>query len=137
MKRMLQTGLEFAPGTTDDCKRLIAGLFQPGEILGAYRQARGVFKTGDLVMVVAKSDPSGFNVEPRIAYLKRLRQVLGHHAASTMPALGINDKSAHSVMKLPFETDAMWLIVTRGQELPVMCVLYSTPYETTAVASPN
>lgn len=137
MTGMLKTGLEFAPGTTDDCKRLVAGLFQPGEILGAYKQARAAFKTGDLVLVVAQSNPDGFNIEPRIAYLKRLRQVLGAHASRTMPALGINEKSAHKVVQLPFEADAMWLLVTRKQEIPVMCVLFTTPYETTAVASPT
>lgn len=127
--------LEFAAGTTDDCKRLVAGLFKPGEILGAYRQARGVFKTGDLVMVVAQKDPEGFNVEPRIAYLKRLRQVLGTKAAKTMPSLGIANKSAHSIVQLPFEGDAFWLIVTRGQEIPVMVVLFTTPYQVASGAN--
>ena len=125
----LSTGLEFAPGTTDECKRLVAKLFQPGEILGAYKQARAAFQTGDLVLVVAEQNPEGFNVEPRIAYLKRLRQTLGVHARKTMPALGISHKSAHSVVQLPFEDDAMWLIITRGQEMPAMIVLFTTPYQ--------
>lgn len=132
---MLQTGLEFAPGTTDDCKKLIAKLFKPEEILGAYRQARSTFKMGDLVLVGSESDPSGFNIEPRTAYLKRLRQVLGVHAPRTMLALGIANKSAHAVVQLPFESDAMWLVITRGREMPVMCVLFTSPYETTAVAA--
>lgn len=131
----MMLGLEFASGTTEDSKRLVAGLFQPGEILGAYRQGRTRFKTSDLVMVASQSEASGFNVEPRIAYLKRLRQNLGSHASRTMPALGITDKSAHAVAQLPFESEAMWLIVTRGKELPVMCVLYVLPYETTT--APN
>lgn len=127
---MKATGIEFAPGTTDDSKRLVAKLFKPGEILGAYRQARGVFHTGDLVLVVSESNPTGFNVEPRMEYLKRLRQVLGVHAAKMMPTLGLASSSAHKVMKLPMDSEAMWLIVTRGQDLPVMCVLFTTPYET-------
>lgn len=138
MQLMLKTGLEFAPGTTNECKELVARLFKPGEIIGAYRQARSMFKTGDLVAVVSEADPSGFNIEPRTAYLKRLRDVLGAKAKSTMPALGISNKSAHAVVQLPFESEAFWLIVTRGhQKMPAMCVLFTTPYETTAVATPN
>ena len=132
---MLKTGLEFAPGTTDDSKKLVVRLFKPEHILGAYHQARTAFKTGDLVLVGSESDPSGFNAEPRIAYLKRLRQVLGSKAPSTMPALGLTNKSAHSVVQLPFEADAMWLIITRGKEMPVMCVLYASPYEMAAAAN--
>jgi hypothetical protein len=126
---MLKTGLEFAPGTTDASKQLVAGLFQPGEILSAYKTARNTFKNGDLVLVVSESEPSGFRAEPRIAYLKRLRETLGDKARHTMPALGIANKSAHSVVQLPFDSDAFWLIVTRGQEMPAMCVLYAMPYE--------
>jgi len=135
MKRMLSISLEFAPGTTDACKRLVAKLFQPGEILGAYRQAREMFHTGDLVLAVSEQNPSGFRVEPRIAYLKNLRQALGHNAPKVMSALGIAQKTAHAVVKLPFESEAMWLVVSRGQDLPAMCVLYSLPYEQTAAAA--
>jgi hypothetical protein len=134
MPFMLQTGLEFAPGTTEDCKRLIDRLFEPGDILAAYKAGRQAFHTGDLVMVGSEADPSGFNVEPRTAYLKRLRQVLGSKASKTMPALGIANKSAHSIVQLPFEADAMWLIITRGQEIPIMCVLFTTPYEVSAAS---
>jgi hypothetical protein len=132
---MLKTGLEFAPGTTDASKQLVASLFTPTEILGAYKSARNTFKNGDLVLVVSQSDPSGFRAEPRTTYLKRLRASLGVNAGRTMPALGINNKSAHSVVQLPFDSDAFWLIVTRGQELPVMCVLYAMPYQDSAQAS--
>jgi hypothetical protein len=135
MDPMLGTGLEFAPGTTDDCKKLVARLFKPSEILGAYRYARASLKTGDLVMVGSESDPAGFNVEPRTEYLKRLRQVLGAKAPRTMLALGIAHKSAHGVAQLPFESDAMWLIITRGKEMPIMCVLFTTPYEAVAAAA--
>jgi hypothetical protein len=38
---MLQTGLEFAPGTTEDSKQLVGRLFQPTEILSAYRRRSG------------------------------------------------------------------------------------------------
>jgi hypothetical protein len=44
---------EFAPGTTDDCKKLVTQLFrEPGAVLGAYRAARKQFQTGDIVLVV-------------------------------------------------------------------------------------
>lgn len=135
MVAMFKTGLEFAPGTTDDSKKLVASLFQPGEILSAYKTARGTLKTGDLVLVVSESDPSGFRAEPRTDYLRRLRQSLGANAARTMPALGINSKSAHSVVQLPFDSDAFWFIVTRGQEMPAMCVLYAMPYQDSAPAT--
>ena len=137
MRLMISTGLEFAPGTTEDCKRLVARLFQPGEILGAYREGREKFKTGDLVLLVSESDPSGFAVEPRIAYVKRLREALGANAKKTLPVLGIAQKSAHGVVRLPFETDAMWLVIARGKDMPSMCVLFTTPYEVAAGASMN
>lgn len=127
--RMLKTGLEFAPGTTDECKKMIGGLFQPGDILSAYRMARANFKTGDLVVSVSESDPSGFEAEPRTAYIKRLGKV---------PLLmrGLVEKSAQGVVKLPFESDAMWFIVVRGmQAVPVMCVLFASPYEVAAEAA--
>jgi hypothetical protein len=131
---MLQVSLEFAPGTTDDCKRLVEKLFQPGEILGAYRQARGLFKTSDLVLAVSEKDPSGFRVEPRMVYLETLRRALGLHAPKMMNALVIAQRTAHAVVKLPFESEAMWLIVSRGKELPVMCVIYSLAFEQAATA---
>jgi hypothetical protein len=123
---MLKTGLEFAPGTTDECKKMIGGLFKPGDILSAYRMARIEFKTGDLVVSVSESDPDGFEAEPRTAYLKRLRQTRG-----SVPLLmqGLAEKSAQSVVRLPFESDAMWFIVVRGsQAVPIMCVLFAAPY---------
>jgi len=130
---MLKTGLEFAPGTTDQCKELIAKLFQPGEILGAYRAARANFKTGDLVMRVSEQDPSGFEAETRTEYVNRVRRIRG-----TLPLLmrGL-DRSAHAIVQLPFQEDAMWLIVVRGtQAVPVMCVLYAAPYEVAAEGQP-
>jgi len=123
----LKTGLEFAPGTTEECQRLVSTLFAPGEILSAYRSARSAFKTGDLVIRVSEQDPSGFEAEPRADYVRRLRERGG------VPTLmrGIVERSAHSVVRLPFESDAMWFIVVRGmQAVPVMCVLFAAPYET-------
>ena len=74
MGLMLAAGLEFAPGTTDECRKLVLGLAEPGAILGAYRQARMQFMTGDLVLSISAQDPSGFQAERRAAYLKRVRE---------------------------------------------------------------
>lgn len=128
---MLKTGLEFARGTTDDCKRLAQRLFKPEELLGAYRAARQSFKTGDLVLTIAAHDPRGFEAEPRSTYTKRLRQHMRPGIA--MPT--IMDRSAHGVVQLPFESDAMWLVIVRPGDMPIMCVIYATPYETVANAN--
>lgn len=127
---MLQTGLDFAPGTTDECKRLIGRLFSPTDIFAAYREGRAAFSTGDLVLLASEHDPSGFKVQPRVAYLKDLKDALGHNAAKTLPVLTISQKTAHAVMRLPGDSDAMWLVIARGKDMPVMCVLYATPYAT-------
>lgn len=130
---MLSTGLEFAPGTTDECKHLVRRLFQPGELLSAYRTARQTFKTGDLVLRVSEHDPSGFEAEPRIDYVRRIKELTGK-----MPMLmsGVATRSAHGVAQLPFESDAMWLVVVRGtQAVPIMCVVFATPYELAASAN--
>lgn len=126
---MLKTGLEFAPGTTDDCKRLVGRLFTPTDILGSYRQARATFRHGDIVLVASVTDASGFEAMPRIEYVKRLRETMGLKAAQVMPVLTIASKSAHALMKLPFEAEAMWLVLLRPEAIPIMAVLYSTPYE--------
>lgn len=132
---MLKTGLEFASGTTEDSKRLVARLFSPGDILGAYRAARQQFKTGDLVLEVSEQDPSGFKATPRAEYLKHLRHILGAHAPKIMSTLGIANRSAHGVVQLPFESDAMWLIVLRGSDLPCMCVIFAVPYSVASGAN--
>ena len=77
---MFKTGLEFAPGTTEDCKRLITKMFGPEDIIGAYRVARDTYKTGDLVLVTKDSDPSGFEAMPRVEYVKKLRRAMGSKA---------------------------------------------------------
>lgn len=132
---MRRTGLDFAPGTTDASKKLIRQLFTPTELFNAYRAARGTFNTGDLVMTVSEQDPSGFQADTRTGYVKKATSVLG---GKPMPIFmhGLVAKSAQAVMQLPFESDAMWFIVARGpQEVPVMCVLYATPYESSVADS--
>jgi hypothetical protein len=135
---MLNTGLDFAPGTTELCQKLVVGLFTPAQIFSAYRAARHKFGISDLVLCVSEQDPSGFQAEPRSAYVKRIKQAQEVRGVPGIPTLmsGIVAQSAHAVMKLPADSDAMWFIVARGPKaVPVMCVLYATPYQ--AVASAN
>jgi len=132
---MLATALEFAPGTTDDCKRLVTQLFrEPGAVLGAYRAARRQFQTGDLVLVTAQHDGSGFEAMPRAHYVARLRQGLGPNGTKLLAALGVAHESAHKVASLPWDSDALWLIINRRDDLPVMVVLFAAPYATDADA---
>lgn len=126
----MQFGLEFAPGTTEDCKKLVSNLFDPGEILGAYRMAREQFKTSDIAIVVSERDPSGFNAMTRIEFVKRLRAETGRNAPKLLSALTMAQRTAHNIMKLPSESEAMWLVIDRGREnVPVTCVIFSAPYE--------
>jgi len=132
---MLGTSLEFAPGTTEDCQKLMAQLFKPGELLGAYRMARQRFGVSDLVLVTAQQDGSGFEAMVRSHYVSRLRQGLGRNGAKMLAALGVAHKSAHQVVSLPKESDAFWLVINRRDALPVMVVLFATQYATDADAS--
>ena len=128
---MLGTALEFAPGTTDDCKRLVTQLFQePGAVLGAYRKARRQFQSGDLVLVAAQHDGSGFEAMSRMHYVERLRRGLGQDGAKLLASLGIAHQSAHKVASLPWESDAFWLIINRRDALPIMVVLFAAQYAT-------
>lgn len=131
---MINQGLEFAPGTTDECKKLVVGLMEPAQILSAYRHARSQFSTGDLVLSISQQDPSGFQAEPRTAYIKRLQDANSKQIPLLMR--GLAAKSAHNIAKLPGEGEALWLIIARGpQAVPIMCVIFAVPYETTAIAN--
>jgi hypothetical protein len=125
---MLKKGLEFAQGTTDECKRLVGRLFTPTELYGAYKEGRHHLHTGDLVLVVSESDPSGVNVKTRNEFVRQMKE---DNAGNPIPffAHALIDKSAHGVVSLPFESDAFWLVIARRQEIPVMVVIYMTPYE--------
>jgi hypothetical protein len=126
---MIKTGLEFANGTSDDCKKLVGKLFDPGEILGAYREGRSTFRTSDVVLITQEENPNGFEVTPRLQYIAKLRAGMGSTAAKMMPVLTIAHKSAHQVTSLPLESDAMWLVILRREMVPVMVVIYATPYK--------
>ncbi len=133
---MLKTGLEFAPGTTDDCQALVGKLFTPTDILASYRAARAQFKTGDIVLIASESDPSGFSAKTRMTFVKEMRDGLD---GKPMPfiARALAERTAHAIVKLPFTSEAMWLVITRHQGIPVMCVIYATPYETASASTPE
>jgi hypothetical protein len=132
---MLGTDLEFAPGTTPDCKRLVSQLFhESGAVLGAYRMARARFRSGDIVLVTAEDDPSGFRAAPRMHYIEHLRKGFGRNGAPLLAILGIAQQSAHKVASLPWESDAFWLVVNRRDASPIMVVLFAVPYATGADA---
>jgi hypothetical protein len=133
---MLKTGLEFAPGTTDDCKALVGKLFTPTDILASYRAARQTFKTGDIVLVASESDPSGFSAKTRMTFVKEMRDGLNGKPLPLI-ARALAERTAHAIMKLPFTSEAMWLVITRHQGIPVMVVIYATPYETTSASTPE
>lgn len=133
---MLKTGLEFAPGTTNECKQLVGRLFTPTDILGSYKAARNLFHTGDLVLVASESDPSGFSAKKRTTFVQEIKQGLN---GKPMPffAQALVNKPAHSIVQMPFSSDAMWLVVTRRDGIPVMCVVYATPYEVASADTPE
>ena len=127
----VRKGLEFAPGTTDHCKRLVGRMFAPAVLLDAYRTAREVANTGDIVLVASDQSPD-IGGGSRMEYAKHLQKVFGSKAS----AFGMWKKSAHSVVRLPPDSEAMWLVVdVKGADLPIMCVIYVTPYAIASAAN--
>ena len=120
-----KTGLEFAPGTTDDCKRVVGRMFKPADLLGAYKEAKSKFNTRDIVLVASDHGPE-IHYFKRIEYaMKVLRPALGRRAVE----LRLWGDSAQTVMRLPADSDAFWLIVDlEGAEVPIMCVIFAVPY---------
>ena len=118
----LRTGLEFAPGTTDDCKKIVDKLFTPTDILGSYRAGREMFQTGDLVLVASESDPSGFSTKKRTTFVKELKAGLN---GKPMPFIAevLVAKPAHSIVKLPFPSECD---VARHHEAPGDPILWSS-----------
>lgn len=128
----LRIGLEFAPGTKDDCKRLVGSITTPGALLAAYRDARILHGNGDIVLVIHPDQSADINGGTRWEFCRHLRQLYGDRAS----AFGVWHKSAHAVVQLPKESEAMWLVIhTAAMDLPIMCVIYTTPYEVAARAS--
>lgn len=128
---MLKTGLEFAPGTTDDCKRQIGRMYTPEAILNAYRTARMASGTGDVVLVGTDQSPE-IHGGSRMEYCAHLKQVFGPRAR----AFKMWAHSAASILKLPAEADAMWFVLDiRNVDLPIMCVIFALPYNEEARTS--
>lgn len=122
---MLKTGLEFAPGTTDDSKRCIGQLFPPAVILNAYRNARETCGTRDIVLYASDQSPD-IHGGTRLEYCAHLKKLYGTRAS----AFKMWKESAQSVMRMPRDSDAMWFVVdVRGSDLQVMCVIFAVPYE--------
>lgn len=126
-----KTGLEFAPNTSEDCKKLVQRMHRPESILGAYRDAKAKFGTCDIVLAV--SDQVGhIEYMTRRTYCEHLKRLFGDKAQG----FKMWASSAQSLMQLPKDSDAMWFVVDiRGADLPSMCVIYAVPYETEAVAA--
>lgn len=121
--------MNFAPGTSDDCKKVV-GQLPPTALLDAYRTAKHSAGTGDIVLVISDQDPD-IRGGSRAEYARHLRHIFGARAAE----FGVFTKSAHDVVSLPTEEEAMWVVVTlKGAEIPLMCVIHAMPYAEDAVA---
>lgn len=118
----LQVGLEWAPGTDPECKQTISRLLKPGQILGLYRDARVALGTGDLVLVVTDEGPV---MQTRERCIKNLKHALGVRALEFRLA----HESAHKVVKLPSEDEAMWVIVEMTDRYVPPTVIWVLPYE--------
>ncbi len=117
-----KVGLDFAPGTTDACKKLVSK-FPPAAILSAYRSARSEYGTSDIVLVILGDEIRGGT---RSAYVKGLSLTLGPRVTE----FGVAHKSAHAVVSLPVEQEAMWLVIVGGPgPIPPMCVIFAVSYE--------
>lgn len=130
---MKRTGLEFAPGTTDACKQLVAKIFDPGTLLEAYRTKRIDLKTGDLVLVGSDYDPT-LKVMKRLDYVEVIKRGIEQRTGrpGKVPALFevLVHQTAHKIVQIPFDDDAFWLVVARGdQQLPILCAVFVTHYE--------
>lgn len=122
---MLRTGLEFAPGTTDASKRLVGKLLKPEVIMSAYRAARDECNTNDIVLHLSDRDPE-IRGGTRIEFCKHLQRLFGKRA----PDFKMWHRSAQSVMQLPGDSDAMWLVIeAQGLDVPEMCVIYAMSYK--------
>lgn len=117
---MLAYDLDFAPNTDEAHKKVIYGLFpEPRILLSAYRAARREHGIADLVLVCPHMDPDEIFAGPRVS-MSRYLQALKFPA----PLM-----SAHSMMKLPKEDDAFWLVIPIRGQIPVMVVMAPMAYE--------
>ena len=128
---MLRTGLDFAPNTSDDCKKIVAK-FPPDKLFSAYRNARAeCHNTTDIVLWMKDQSPDIYG-GTRAEYKQLLRKLYGVRALE----FRMWDESAQKVMSMPAESEAMWLVMhVSGVDLPITCVLYAMLYEAEAAAS--
>jgi hypothetical protein len=118
---MLAHALEFAPGTVEDCKKVVLGLFEPKALLAAYRRARTEHKTHDIVIVCPDpAHPHALYAGPRVAMAAHLREKFKFQLPLT---------PAHKIVQMPAEDNAFWVFVPIPKfDMPVMCVVYAVPY---------
>lgn len=121
---MFRATLEFAPGTVDDCKKLVGSMFSPTMLLDEYQAARRRLQSGDLVIVAADWDGDGFQIFRRMDWVRDVASK-NPRAAEAMKIFTIAHQSAHKLAMLPWDSDAMWVVVLRKEAMPVMCVVFA------------
>jgi len=118
---MIAYDLEFGPNTAETYKKKIYGLFAPRQLLSAYRTARREHGTADLVLVCLDLDPTNLFAGPRASMSDHLQRQFKFPA----PLM-----SAQSMVKLPRDHEAFWLIIPMpGCDIPAMVVMYAIEYE--------
>lgn len=114
---MNATQLFFAPGTTDQMKKLAQNI-PAYDLLKAYREARATFNTNDIVLIIADSDPEGFIAKPRSVYVNEAFRKWTQHQRAAHP---LAKESAHSKVKLPSDMPAFWLVMEFHEKDAVAC----------------
>lgn len=118
---MIAYDLEFGPNTDEAHKKVVYGLFDPRQLLSAYRAARREHGTADLVLVCLNMDPTDLFAGPRVSMSDHLR---------TQFKFPVPLVSAHSMVKAPRDDEAFWLIIPgAAHDIPIMVVMRSTQYE--------
>ncbi|KKL74522.1 hypothetical protein LCGC14_2064060 [marine sediment metagenome] len=127
---MLKTEFGFAPGTSDDCQKVVAR-FPPDRLLNAYKTAQAECLNNDIVLWMTDQSPDIYG-GTRAEYKQHLRRLYGVRALE----FRMWDESAQKVMSMPAESEAMWFVMhVSGADIPIMCVLYAMLYEVEAAAS--
>jgi hypothetical protein len=114
---MNKTELIIAPGTSPGMKK-IAESIPPYDLLKAYREARQVFNTPDIVLVVAQGNAEGFQASPRSTYIEQAFRRFTEHQRNAHPL--VRDP-AHRRMQMPADALAFWLVVEMPEQQAVGC----------------
>lgn len=129
---MLKTGLTFAHGTPEATRLMVGKVCPPQAIMDAYRNARALYGTTDIVLYHSDQDPGIFGGTRKDFCVSHLQRLFGRRASE----LKIWKHSAQKELMLPGDSDAMWLIIEgRNLDVPITCALYAMPYEETDAAS--